>query len=176
MRDGAPLTIVRPGLLYGPGRNPPLARRSVAVGPLRVLLARPGYLLPLSYVDNVADAIALAARVDAAAGRAYTIVDAHARQATTRVSPAAAGARWSLYAAGLLRAAASGCAPPVCRPPRADHPAPGRAHAAQRDIHDASSPGRARMGRESRSGKRCAAFAARRRRSPAGGRASASPA
>ena len=95
MQAGAPLTIIRPGLLYGPGRNPPLARRAVALGPLRVLLARPGYLLPLSFVDNVADAIVLAARADAAVGRAYTIVDAHARQADyTRVFRRVSGGRW----------------------------------------------------------------------------------
>lgn len=78
---GAPVTIIRPGLLYGPGHKPPLARRAVAVGPLRVLLARRDYLLPLAYVDNVADAIVLAAQQDVARGRAYTIVDLHARQA-----------------------------------------------------------------------------------------------
>jgi nucleoside-diphosphate-sugar epimerase len=110
MRDGAPLTIVRPGLLYGPGRTPSLARRSVGVGPLRVLLASPDYQLPLAYVDNVADAIALAARVEAARGRSYTIVDVHARQADyTRLYRQISGARWTpVYVpTGLLRAGAS---------------------------------------------------------------------
>jgi nucleoside-diphosphate-sugar epimerase len=110
MRGGAPLTIVRPGLLYGPGRRPPLARRAAAVGPLRVLLASPDYLLPLAYVDNVADAIVLAARTPAAGGRAYTIVDVHARQADyARLYRRQSGGRWvPLYPPlGLLRAAAS---------------------------------------------------------------------
>jgi 2-alkyl-3-oxoalkanoate reductase len=111
MRAGEPVTIVRPGLLYGPGRMPPLARRIAAVGPLRVLLASPDYLLPLAYVDNVADAIVLAARTPVARGRAYTIVDVHARQADyARLYRQAAGARWhTVYAPlGLLRAAVSG--------------------------------------------------------------------
>ena len=110
MRAGAAVTIVRPGLLYGPGRTPPLARRVAAVGPLRVLLASPDYLLPLAYVDNVADAIVLAARTPAARGRAYTIVDVHARQAEyTRLYRQAAGASWHpVYAPlTLLRAAVS---------------------------------------------------------------------
>jgi 2-alkyl-3-oxoalkanoate reductase len=110
MRAGAPLTVVRPGLLYGPGRMPSLARRVAALGPLRVLLASPDYLLPLAYVDNVADAIVLAARVDAARGRAYTIVDVHARQADfARLYRRMSGGRWvPVYAPlGLVRGAAS---------------------------------------------------------------------
>lgn len=111
MRAGAPVTIVRPGLLYGPGRVPPLARRVAALGPLRVLFASPNYLLPLAYVDNVADAIVLAARVEGAHGRAYTIVDVHARQADyARLYREIGGQHWrALYAPRpLLRLAASG--------------------------------------------------------------------
>jgi nucleoside-diphosphate-sugar epimerase len=110
MRAGAPLTIVRPGLLYGPGRTPPLARRSAAIGPLRILLASPDYLLPLAYVDNVADAIALAARAEPARGRAYTIVDVHARQAEyAQLFRRLSGGRWRAVHAplGVLRAGAS---------------------------------------------------------------------
>ncbi len=93
--SGAPVTVVRPGLLYGPGRTPPLARRAIAVGPFRVMLASRGYLLPLAYVDNVADALVLAARTPAARGRTYTIVDLHARQAEyTALYRAASGATW----------------------------------------------------------------------------------
>jgi nucleoside-diphosphate-sugar epimerase len=80
MASGAPVTVVRPGLLFGPGRRPPLARRSIAAGPLRFILARPSYRLPLAFVENVADALWLAARTPAAQGRAYSIVDVHAQQ------------------------------------------------------------------------------------------------
>jgi nucleoside-diphosphate-sugar epimerase len=80
IRDGAPVTIVRPGLLYGPGRDAPLGRRVMRAGPFFVVLASPGYLLPLAYVDNVADAISLALSADRAKGRAYTIVDEHVPQ------------------------------------------------------------------------------------------------
>jgi nucleoside-diphosphate-sugar epimerase len=93
--SGAPVVIVRPGLLYGPGRRPPLGRRTVALGSLRVILARRDYLLPLAYVENVVDALCLAARADAAAGRAYTIVDTHARQDEyARLYREVAGERW----------------------------------------------------------------------------------
>jgi len=111
MQGGAPVTIVRPGLLYGPGRLPPLARRVAALGPVRMLLASPDYLLPLAFVDNVADAIGLAARSERAQGRAYTIVDVHARQADyARLYRQVSGARWvPVYAPlAVLRAAVSG--------------------------------------------------------------------
>lgn len=108
---GAPVTVIRPGLLYGPGQRPPLARRAIGLGPLRVLMARRGYLLPLAYVDNVADAIALAVTSPAAAGRAYTIVDVHAPQADyARLYRQVQGANWlPIYVPlGLLRAGVSG--------------------------------------------------------------------
>jgi nucleoside-diphosphate-sugar epimerase len=106
----APLTVVRPGLLYGPGRRPPLARRVAALGAVRVLFASRDYVLPLAYVENVADAIALALHAPAAAGRAYTIVDVHARQADyARLYRAVSGQRWvAVYVPPvLLRWAAS---------------------------------------------------------------------
>jgi nucleoside-diphosphate-sugar epimerase len=78
---GAPVIVLRPGLLYGPGKRPPLARQSFQAGPFKLLLARRGYPLPLSYVDNVADAAVLALRCKAAIGQAFTIVDDNVRQA-----------------------------------------------------------------------------------------------
>ena len=72
---GAAVTVVRPGVLYGPGRRPPLARQSVAFRSLRFILGSPRYLLPLAHADNVAEAIALALAAPAARGRAYTLVD-----------------------------------------------------------------------------------------------------
>jgi nucleoside-diphosphate-sugar epimerase len=79
--QGAPVVVLRPGLLYGPGKRPPLARQSFQAGPFKLLLARRNYPLPLSYVDNVADAAVLALRCQQAIGQAFTIVDENARQA-----------------------------------------------------------------------------------------------
>jgi nucleoside-diphosphate-sugar epimerase len=58
--SGAPVTVVRPGVLYGPGRRPPLGRQSFAAGPMRFIPGSGDYLMPLAHVDNVADGIALA--------------------------------------------------------------------------------------------------------------------
>jgi len=79
-RRGVAVVNLRPGLLYGPGKRPPVARQSFSVAGLKLLLASPSYRLPLTYVDNVADAVLLAATTDAAAGQAFTIVDANTPQ------------------------------------------------------------------------------------------------
>jgi 2-alkyl-3-oxoalkanoate reductase len=79
-RRGAPVVVLRPGLLYGPGKRPPVARQSVNVGRLLFILATRRYPLPLAYVDNVADAVLLAARSDAALGDAFTVVDENVLQ------------------------------------------------------------------------------------------------
>lgn len=93
--DGAPVVIVRPGLLYGPGRKPPLARRALALGPLRVILARRSYRLPLAYIENVVDALLLAAEAEAAVGRTYNLVDVHVRQDEyVRLYRRVSGQRW----------------------------------------------------------------------------------
>ena len=92
---GAPVTIVRPGLIFGPGRPVPLARRSIAAGPLRLLLASPNYLMPMAFVDNVADAVVLASREPEAVGRIYTLIDEHVRQADyARMFRQASGQSW----------------------------------------------------------------------------------
>jgi nucleoside-diphosphate-sugar epimerase len=71
-----PVTVVRPGILYGPGRPPFVARLCVPVGPrLRIAIGRSRQRLPLAYVENVAEAIHLALRSRRAAGKAYNIVD-----------------------------------------------------------------------------------------------------
>jgi nucleoside-diphosphate-sugar epimerase len=78
---GAPVVVLRPGLLYGPGRRPPVARQSFQAGPFKLLLARKRYPLPLSYVENVADAVVLALQCKPAIGKAFTIVDDNVKQA-----------------------------------------------------------------------------------------------
>lgn len=70
------VTVIRPGVLYGPGRPPFVARLCVPIGPkLRIALGRSQQRLPLAYVENVADAICLALRSNLAAGKSYNIVD-----------------------------------------------------------------------------------------------------
>lgn len=80
-RQGAPVIVLRPGLLWGPGRRPPLARQSVTWRKWRVLLARKDYPLPLSHVQSVARAVRGALEATSGAvGRAFNVVDVHVPQ------------------------------------------------------------------------------------------------
>ena len=103
------MVVLRPGLLYGPGKRPPVARQSFGVAGIKLLLATPHYTLPMAYVDNVADAVLLAVRCDAAVGQAFTVVDDNVRQADyLTLYKAASGERWrSLFLpVGAVAAAA----------------------------------------------------------------------
>ncbi len=71
---GFPLVVLRPGVIYGRGGS----RMSVRVGlDLAGIFLHLGgdNLLPLTYVENCAEAIAVAGRSDAASGQAYNVVD-----------------------------------------------------------------------------------------------------
>lgn len=93
---GAPAVVLRPGLLFGPTRHPPLARQVIRWRRWCFLLARPDYPLPLSHIDSVARAAVLALSAgEHVIGKAYTVVDAHAPQAAmVEIHQRATGATW----------------------------------------------------------------------------------
>ena len=125
---GTPVVVLRPGLLYGPGKRPPLARQSFSKGGFRFILATPRYTLPFSYTDNVADAVLLALQAPEAVGKAFTVVDANVAQADlVSLYRAAARERWRpvFLPVGLIAAAAwgveRGCRLARRRPPITSH-------------------------------------------------------
>jgi nucleoside-diphosphate-sugar epimerase len=69
-----PLTILRPGVIYGPGGAPMSSRVGVNLFGLFLHLGR-GNVLPLSYVTNCADAIALAGLAEGTEGEVFNVVD-----------------------------------------------------------------------------------------------------
>lgn len=77
---GVDVTVVRPGVLYGPGRPPGVGLP--AVGPLLPVMGSGRNRMPYTYVDNAVDALLLAATDPAAAGEVFNVVDT--RQLTTR--------------------------------------------------------------------------------------------
>jgi nucleoside-diphosphate-sugar epimerase len=80
-QHGLPITVIRPGPLYGPGRPPVVARLCIPLGSkLQLVIARSDQCLPLTYVEHVAEAICLALRSKRAIGRAYNVVDGDAIQ------------------------------------------------------------------------------------------------
>lgn len=95
---GAPVVVLRPGLLYGPGKRPPLARQSFNVKGRRLILATRDYTLPMTYTDNVADAVALALHKPEAIGQAITLVDENIPQSRyIELFQAASGETWPSF-------------------------------------------------------------------------------
>ena len=73
-RLGVPYAIVRPGYVYGPG-NPPIPGR-VGIGTFGIFLHLGGSnTLPLTYVDNCAEAIALVGLSAGISGEVFNVVD-----------------------------------------------------------------------------------------------------
>ncbi len=68
------LVIVRPGVVYGPGGNAISGRAGLKQGGLMVKMGR-NNPMPLSYVDNCADAIVLVGQLPGTAGEVYNICD-----------------------------------------------------------------------------------------------------
>ncbi|MFZ1130823.1 MAG: NAD(P)-dependent oxidoreductase [Terriglobales bacterium] len=73
-RFGIPYVIVRPGYVLGPG-NPAITGR-VGIGTFGIFMHLGGFnSLPITYVDNCADAIALAGLKRGVEGQAFNVVD-----------------------------------------------------------------------------------------------------
>ena len=69
-----PLVVVRPGIIYGPGRDVLSARVGLKVGSLMVRLGG-SQQLPYTFVDNCAEAVVLAGLQEGIDGEAFNIVD-----------------------------------------------------------------------------------------------------
>ena len=69
-----PLVVLRPGVIYGSEGSRLSARVGLQLPGLFLFLGGDN-LLPLTYVDNCADAIAVAGSSDAALGQVYNVVD-----------------------------------------------------------------------------------------------------
>ncbi len=75
-REKLPVCIVRPGLVYGPGRNELLSDAGFRVGNgLVLVVGMGGRRLGLTYVENLVDALLLAERNGRSVGGLYHIVD-----------------------------------------------------------------------------------------------------
>lgn len=130
-REGAPVTIVRPGWIYGPRDSASFARLAARIeGRHMALLGRGSNRLPLIYVRDAARGLLLAAEAAHAAGRSYVLVNpepvtqrayldaiaaelgvpAPTRRVGYRLALTAAGRIEVLTRLGLLRAP-----PPVMR-------------------------------------------------------------
>jgi nucleoside-diphosphate-sugar epimerase len=74
--EGAPVTIVRPGWIYGPRDTASFARFAALIDQGRMMLIGSGQNhLPLVYVDDAAEGALLAGEAEQAVGRTYLLVN-----------------------------------------------------------------------------------------------------
>jgi nucleoside-diphosphate-sugar epimerase len=71
---GFPMVIVRPGVVYGPGGGAMSARVGLSLFGLFLYLGN-GNLIPLTYVDNCAEAIVIAGNSQESAGESFNVHD-----------------------------------------------------------------------------------------------------
>ena len=71
---GLNMVVLRPGVIYGPGGGPMSARVGIQLPGVYLYLGG-NNLLPLSYVDNCAEACAIAAERDDLDGQVYNVHD-----------------------------------------------------------------------------------------------------
>ena len=75
---GLPITVLRLGILYGPGGRTP-GRGLLQLGPLRFTMGNGRNTLPFTYVGNAVDCMLLAAIKPAAVGQVRRLVDPSAK-------------------------------------------------------------------------------------------------
>ncbi|WP_437224693.1 NAD-dependent epimerase/dehydratase family protein [Planctomicrobium sp. SH661] len=71
---GLPLVVVRPGVIYGPGRSLLTSRVGLSLGPLLLRMGG-GQTLPYTYVENCAAAICRAGLTPDVEGEIFNVVD-----------------------------------------------------------------------------------------------------
>jgi nucleoside-diphosphate-sugar epimerase len=74
-KTGLPIVILRPGLIYGPGRALPLGLLGFSLGRTNVVFGKPSLRVPLNYTENLLDALQLVAKLPGKGLRQYNIVD-----------------------------------------------------------------------------------------------------
>lgn len=69
------VTVLRPGVVYGPGKPLPVALLGARVGKLDIVFGRPEQPFPLNYIENLIDAMTLVARAGDGKSRQYIVID-----------------------------------------------------------------------------------------------------
>jgi predicted dehydrogenase/nucleoside-diphosphate-sugar epimerase len=70
-----PVVVLRPGTIYGPGGELYTPMMGFSMGSLYIVIGMGGFVLPLTYVDNVADAIWQCVNQPAADAQVFNVVD-----------------------------------------------------------------------------------------------------
>ena len=72
---GLPVTVLRLGMLYGPGSDQPVDHGLVQMGRLRLIIGAGQNRLPYTYITNAVDCIMRASNSASAVGQAFNVVD-----------------------------------------------------------------------------------------------------
>lgn len=75
---GLPAVVIRPGQIVGPGAERVVPNATLALGGFWLAVGPSRQTLPLVYLDDVVDAMRLAATVEGIEGRVFHVVDRHA--------------------------------------------------------------------------------------------------
>ena len=75
IRKGLPATILRPGQIFGPGAENVPPYGTIAIAGRWIVIGSGNIPLPLVYVDDVVDAMLLAAHRDGVCGKIFQLVD-----------------------------------------------------------------------------------------------------
>jgi nucleoside-diphosphate-sugar epimerase len=70
-----PITILRPGIVYGPGRPLPVALLGFTLGKTNFVFGNPNHRIPLNYVENLVDAMLMAVHSGGRQLQQFNIVD-----------------------------------------------------------------------------------------------------
>jgi nucleoside-diphosphate-sugar epimerase len=70
-----PLTIIRPGIVYGPGRQLPVGLLGFALGKTNYVFGNRQHRIPLNYIENLTDALQAAAQSGGDHLRQFNVVD-----------------------------------------------------------------------------------------------------
>jgi nucleoside-diphosphate-sugar epimerase len=74
-RTGLPIVVLRPGLIYGPGRPLPLGLLGFPAGRANIVFGKPGYRVPVNFTENLLDAMQLVSRLSSKGLQQFNIVD-----------------------------------------------------------------------------------------------------
>jgi nucleoside-diphosphate-sugar epimerase len=74
-KTALPITIVRPGIVYGPGKQLPVGLLGFTLGKTNFVFGNPNHRIPLNYVENLVDAMQLVAHSGGGQLTQFNVVD-----------------------------------------------------------------------------------------------------
>lgn len=120
-RTGLPVTIVRPGIIFGPGRALPIGLLGFRLGGRPFVFGKAQNRIPLNYIENLVDAIQASALRSTQTLEQFNVVDDddltleqyHAARGSLEKKPAIFLPAWPVQLGSLLAAALAPALPPA---------------------------------------------------------------